>query len=267
MKKFAVFTVSLLFAMLININFTDFCSAQTLSGNINKEEFLEKSHIVVDGATGNPVSGAEVSIPAEGIYTKTGDSGQFRLDGSFKGPVILSVKADGYKPFSLTINENSPNNPLIITITKLFGNETVIDNEIHHLGDDNYSEKSANAEDFKLKTEGAVFFKRFFVKKFDTKSNPVLKIGSIIGLDTQIAHKIDGKTKIQNYSSPMRVYINSKKIGEININGDNQEISLPENILKSNSFNTLEIKTGVNQQAIDHIDYDDMEFMNLLLVF
>ena len=65
----------------------------------------------------------------------------------------------------------------------------------------------------------------------------------------------------------MRIYINSKKIGEIKINADNQEISLPKGILKQNSANTIRIETGVNQQARTYVDYDDMEFMNILLAF
>lgn len=262
MKKFNIFILSLLLALLSN-----FCKAEMLSGNVNKEDFLEKSHIVVDGATGNPVADAEVSIPTEGIYTKTNNSGQFKLDASFKTPTILSVQANGYKPFSLTIDETKTSNPLIIVVTKLFGNEIVIDSEIHHLGDDNYSEKSANAEDFKLKSESSDFSKKFFVEKFNSNSNPILKIGTIIGIDTKIAHKLEGKTNIKTYSSPMRIYINSKKIGEIKINADNQEIPLPKNILKSNFNNTIRIETGVNQQARTYVDYDDMEFMNILLAF
>ena len=267
MKKFNVFILFLSLIVFINICFCVFCSAQTLSGNINKEEFLEKSHIVVDGITGNPVSGAEVSIPAEGLFTRTNYSGQFKLDTSFKGPAILSVKANGYKPFSLTIGESKNGNPLTIAITKLFGNEIVIDSEIHQRGDDNYSKKSANAEDFKLQSEGADFFKEFFVAKVDNKSNPVLKIGTIIGLDTKMAHIVDGKARIKAYSSSMQLYINSKKVTDIKINGDDQEIPLPVKLLKQNSNNTILIKTGINQQATSYVDYDDMEFMNLLLAF
>ena len=267
MKKFNLFILSLVLIVFMSVLFSDFCNAQILSGNVNKEDFLEKSHIVVDGATGNPVSGAEVSIPSAGIFAKTNDSGQFKLDGSFNSPMILSVQADGYKPFSITINEGKISNPLTIAISKLFGNEMVIDSEIHHLGDDNFSEKSANAEDFKLKAESPDFFKEFFVEKLDSNSNPILKIGTIIGLDTKIAHRVAGKTGIKAYSSAIRVYINSKKIGDIKINGDNQEIPLSKSILKQNSTNTIRIETGVNQQATSYIDYDDMEFMNILLIF
>jgi len=267
MKKFNIFITAFVLVIFTSISFSGFCSAQTLSGNINKEEFLEKSHIVVDGSTGLPVAGAEVSIPTEGIFTKTNNSGQFKLDTSFKSPTILSVQADGYKPFSLTINENENSKPFVIVVTKLFDNEIVIDSEIHHLGDDNFSDKSANAEDFKLSADGAAFSKEFFIEKFDLKSSPVLKIGTIIGLDTKMAHRVSGKTRIKAFSSAMSVYINSKKVGEIKINADNQEIPLPKNLLKANSTNIIRLKTGINQQASSYIDYDDMEFINLLLVF
>lgn len=267
MKKFIIFIISLFLISAINIGFSSFCPAKILSGNIDKDEYLGKTHTVVDGVTGNPVSGAEISVPTEGIFTKTNNSGQFKLDASFKSPVILSVQADGYKPFSLTINEGKINSPLMIVINKLSINENVIDSDIHHLGDDNYSEKSANAGDFKLSSEGPEFSRKFFVEKLTPDMTPVLKIGTIIGIDTNLAHKIEGKNKIKAYSTPLQVYLNSKKIAEIRINGDNQEISLPKALLKPNSYNTILLETGVNQQAATYIDYDDVEFMNVMIIY
>jgi hypothetical protein len=240
--------------------------AEVISGNVNKEEFREKANVVVDGMTGNPVSDAEVSIPTEGIFTKTNNYGEFKLEASLKSPVILSVKADGYKPFSLTINESKTKNPLIIVVTKLFGNETIIDSEVHHLGDNKFSASSANAKDFNLKAHEPYFFKEFFVETLDSKDKAVLKIGSIIGLDTEIAKKLGQSNITISSSTPTNVYLNSQKIGEIKINGDNQEIRLPKNILRPNSYNTLKIETGINQQTTSYTDYDDMEFMNLLMV-
>ena len=75
------------------------------------------------------------------------------------------------------------------------------------------------------------------------------------------------KARIKAYSSSMQLYINSKKVTDIKINGDDQEIPLPVKLLKQNSNNTILIKTGINQQATSYVDYDDMEFMNLLLAF
>lgn len=264
-RKLFFFAVFLLI-ILLNTSFSNICEAKTLTGNINKEDFVEKSNIVVDGMTGNPVSGASVSIPTEGIFTKTNDYGQFKLDASIKTPAILSVQANGYKPFSVTISDGKIKKPLILVVTKLFGNETVIDNEIHHLGDNKFSLNSANAKDFQLKSEGAVFLKEFFVGNIDSKDDSVLKIGSIVGLDTEMSKRL-GQSKVKtSTSSPMSVFLNSQKVGEIRINGDNQEISLPKNLLKPNSYNIIKIKTGINEDATSYIDYDDMEFMNILLV-
>lgn len=267
MKKLNIFVISILIIIFFNINSSNFCKAEMLSGNVNKEDFLEKSNLVIDGITGNPVSDAEISIPKEGIFTKTNDSGKFQLDANFKSPTILSVKADGYKPFSLTINEGKIKTPLIIVVTKLFENELIIDSKIHHLGDNKFSSNSANAGDFNSKTQGPYFFKEFFIEKIDLKSDAVLKIGSIIGLDTEVA-KRSGQSKVNtSSSSPVKIYVNSKKITEIKINGDNQEIHLPKNILRPNSYNTIRIETGINQAEMTYVDYDDMEFMNLFIVF
>ncbi len=255
----------LILIILLNFCVSDFCQAKILSGNIDKEDFLGNSSIVVDGATGKPVSAAEVSIPSGGISTRTNNNGQFRLAASLKSPAILSVKADGYKPFSITVDENSMKKPLTIVVTKLFGKETVIDSEIHHLGDDKFSSSSANAGDFNSQSEGPSFSKDFFVGNLGQNNEAVLKIGSIIGLDTKTARRLKQSRITMSSSSPTKIYLNSQKIAEIKINGDNQEIYLPKNLLKPNSYNVIKIKTGLNQNPLSSIDYDDMEFMNLLL--
>ncbi|MCK7484410.1 MAG: hypothetical protein MZU97_01795 [Bacillus subtilis] len=47
-------------------------------------------------------------------------------------------------------------------------------------------------------------------------------------------------------SSLTDVYINAQKIGEIRINGDNQEIMIPAELLIPNSENQITVKTGRN---------------------
>lgn len=257
--------ISLILAFLLSVFFSGVCIATTLSGNIDKEDFLENSSVVVDGLTGNPVPDAEISIPTQGFFARTNHWGQFKLDASMKSPVILSVKADGYKPFSLTVNESQTKKPLTIVITKLFNNEIVIDSQLHHLGDDKFSHSSANVDDFRLKSEGPYFFKEFYIENLSSKNAPVLNLGSIIGLDTPMAKRLFQSKVASSASSPLKVYLNSQKIGEIKINGDNQEIPLPKNILRSNAYNTIRIETGTNQSSVSYVDYDDMEFMNLIL--
>lgn len=266
MKKNNIF-INYLLTIIFCTSFPSICHAKILAGNINKEDFLEKPHVVIDGATGNPVSGAKISIPSAGIFARTNNSGEFNLDGNFRNPVIMSVKADGYKPFSLTVSEGSLNKPLMLIITKLAGNENVIDSQLHHLGDDNYSANSANSGDFKQKSEGHYFFKEFYVGKIPVNNAAILKLGSIIGLDTEMA-KAYGQSKFSiSSSTTASVYLNSKKVGEININEDDKEIYLNKKLLRANSYNTLRIETGINKASRHSIDYDDFEFMNLLLVF
>jgi len=264
---FITITISILLFLTIiaSMLFAGNCSAKILAGNINKEELLEKAHTVLDGATGNPVPDAEISIPSEGISLKTNNNGQFKLDATFRGPSILSVKADGYKPFSMTINESKLKSPLIIVVTKLLANETIIDTKIHHLGDDNYSANSANSGDFKEKAEGGYYLKEFYVGKINPKVDAVLKFGTIIGLDTEMAKKLGQSNIKSSFSTPTKVYLNTQKVGELRINGDNQEIFLPRNLLRPDSYNVIRIETGVNT-ASRNIDYDDMEFMNLMLI-
>ena len=88
-------------------------------------------------------------------------------------------------------------------------------------------------------------------------------IGSIIGIDTAIARGM-GQNKITNsFASPPSVYLNGVKIAEIKVNGDNQRIKLPTNLIKWNQNNTITIKAGINLMQTAYIDYDDFEFMNV----
>ena len=139
----------------------------------------------------------------------------------------------------------------------------VIDKDIYHIGDDNYSDLSANAGQFNLKSIGAFYTKLFDIKNVDISKPIYFVIGSIIGIDTAIARSM-GQNKITNsYASPPEVYFNGNKVAEIELNGDNQKIKLPTNLVSPNSKNEITIKAGRNMLQTAYIDYDDIEFMNL----
>lgn len=88
-------------------------------------------------------------------------------------------------------------------------------------------------------------------------------IGSIIGIDTNLARSM-GQNKITTaFASPPEVYFNGNKISEIQINGDGQKIKVPLSLIKKNESNEVTIKTGRNLMQTAYIDYDDIEFMNL----
>ena len=141
----------------------------------------------------------------------------------------------------------------------------VLDNKMYHLGDDNYSDLSANAGEFKMASIGPFYTKRFQIKNVKFNKPIYLVIGSIIGIDTQMARSI-GQNQIANaFASPPEVYFNGNKISEIQINGDGQRIKIPSNLIKKNQANEVTIKTGRNLMQTAYIDYDDIEFMNIFV--
>lgn len=263
MKKYYFLVFLIFYIVLQNV-----CMADPLSGSVEEENFLEqkKTGTIIDSATREPISNAQVSIPSKGIFVETDSGGRFSLNTSFKGPAILSVNADGYKPFSLTISDENKNKPLNIGVTKESSSEIVIDSKIHHLGDDSFAVESANAGDFRLNAEGHSFTKRFYVDNIDKGKTVALKIGSVIGLDTAIARKLRQNKITTSVSSPTMIYINSQKIGELRINGDGQQIFFPVQILNAGTYNEIIVKTGRNLSKAN-LDYDDMEFINLILEF
>ena len=90
-----------------------------------------------------------------------------------------------------------------------------------------------------------------------------LVIGSIIGIDTALARGMGQNSITTSYASPPSIYFNGKKIAEIKINGDNQRIKLPTNLIRPNQRNEIRITAGINLAQTAYIDYDDIEFMNL----
>ncbi|OGH99804.1 MAG: hypothetical protein A2104_06220 [Candidatus Melainabacteria bacterium GWF2_32_7] len=268
-KNFLILNFAVLMSLLLNPMGQYSCFAVSLSASVEKEHYIQfdKTNTVVDSLTGRPVSGASVSIPSKGVISRTNENGQFNLNVNLQGPTILSINAQGYKPFSLTITENGATKPLTIGITKESGKELVIDASLRHLGDNVFSNESANAEDFRLNSTGSYFHKEFYLDNLEEKKNVFLKIGSIIGVDTEIARKLNQGTAKNGISSPTKIYLNSYQIGELKINGDNQEILIPSHLLRPNNHNQLVIETGKNLYSRKRIDYDDIEFINLILEF
>ena len=165
----------------------------------------------------------------------------------------------------MTVNDMTLSKPLVIGIEKSNADEMVLDSSMYHLGDGNFSDLSANAGDFRMQTIGPFYTKRFILKNIKTNKPLFLVIGSIIGIDTQMAHSI-GQNRIMNaYASPPEVFFNSNKISEIQINGDGQKIKIPSGLIKKNQVNEVTIKTGHNLMQTAYVDYDDIEFMNLFI--
>jgi hypothetical protein len=110
---------------------------------------------------------------------------------------------------------------------------------------------------------GPFYTKRFLLKNVKFNKPIFLIIGSIIGIDTNMARSM-GQNRITNaFASAPEVYFNGNKISEIQINGDEQKIKIPPALINKNQVNEVTIKTGRNLMQTAYIDYDDIEFMNL----
>ena len=131
------------------------------------------------------------------------------------------------------------------------------------MGDNSYSENSANAGDFTAKSVGPNYTKDFTIPLLKTGETAILTIGSIIGIDTLLARQAGQSHVVTAYASPPEVWCNGNKVCEININGDNQQIPLPKGILKQNSKNSITICAGKNLMQTAYIDYDDIEIANI----
>ncbi len=238
--------------------------ATTFQGGVSARAAGNSSR-VVDKNTGNGVGGAQIILPKQHYSTQTDSQGYFELDTHIDGTSILSIQKENYKPFSVTINDQALSAPIVIGIEKSNASEMVVDSNMYHLGDNNFSEQSANAGEFRMESIGPFYTKRFILKNLKFNKPIYLVIGSIIGIDTDVARSIGQNGIVNAYASPPEVYFNGNKISEIQINGDGQRIRIPSGLIKKGQVNEVTIKTGRNLMQTAYVDYDDIEFMNLFV--
>ncbi len=241
--------------------------ATTFTGGVSKVG-QQESNQVIDAKTGQGVEFAKITIPQKNFRTYTDANGNFEIKKvQISQPTIMNVEKEGYRPFSLTINNGeSLNNPMKIEIAQSEAADISLDSQILHLGDDSFSRNSANAGDFRLKSIGPYYSKDFIMTDNAKRSTNYLVIGSIVGIDSKLAKSM-GQNRIRTaYSSPVEIYFNGKIIGQLQVNGDGQRIKIPNTLIKANSKNQITIKTGQNLMPSDHIDYDDIEIMNLSIL-
>lgn len=75
-----------------------------------------------------------------------------------------------------------------------------------------------------------------------------------------------GQSKVTTtYASPPQIFFNGNMIAELNLNGDNQQIKIPRNLIRPNADNQITVKAGKNLFQMAYIDYDDIELMNLFI--
>ncbi len=236
--------------------------SQTITGEIKKEQ-RNNTNRVYDSTNNTPIEGAIIRIPSKNYETKTRKDGSFKLQTKVDAPTIMSLEKSGYKPYSMTIDSQFKN-PINIGIEKTTPNDIIIDTNMIHIGDDSFSERSANANQFSLNSKGSFYSQDVPVKTLKPNENLYLVLGSIIGIDTMEAQKMGQSRVLTAYSSPPEIYFNENKIAEVKINGDNQKIKIPKGLIKQNQNNNITIKAGRNLFKTGYIDYDDIEFTNLM---
>ena len=246
------------------ILFTPSVHSKTYEGIVS-EQGNSGTNRIIDKATGKGVDGAKIDLPKQNFHTKTDKNGYFELDTTINGTSIMSVKKDKYKPFSITIDEKKLSAPIVVGIEKSDKYNITIDSNMHHLGDNSYSELSANAGEFRNESDGPFFTKRFIIRNIKPTHPIYLVIGSIIGIDTQLARSMGQNKNPNSFSSPPEVFFNGNKISEIQINGDEQKIKIPLSLIRKNRVNEVTIKTGRNMMQTSYVDYDDIEFMNIFI--
>lgn len=267
--------------------------SRVLSGGISKTERIFQVCTICQARTlsfinqhnGQPLRGATIFIPQWGYRAQTDQQGQIGIPNDviqahsqphqFRQTIIGNIQQEGYVPESFLIQPtlllNAQRGQIIefsaprrLTIQH---QRLLLDNQLHHLGDDDFSQRSSGASQFKSRSEGPVYTRHFtYHPTLDQKT--VLHIGSLTGLDTLEAHAALRKfkpnnqtqTEVNTYGSPAQVWLNGILIGRLTLNGQDIVLPLPQVALNQNGQQTLQIKAGHNQFKTD---IDDMEWMTL----
>ena len=246
--------------LFINLVLSSFCIAEVISGKIDRFE-QNYQNKVIDSKTKNPLNNAKISIPDLNYETYTDSNGVFKLNIDINDKTILFVEKDGYKVFSLTIDNNVLKNPLKLGIEQTSPFDLQISQGVIHLGDNMFSSNSANSGDFRLFANGHFFSKTFKKPTYGQNQDVVVRIGTIIGLDTKKAKELGQNSITTAYSSPAEIFVNGHKIGSLEVNDDNIEVIVPKSILRET--NELVVKTGRNLFQDAYIDYDDIELAKI----
>ena len=262
MKK----SVKLFFCLFVLLGSVNSVLSETIVGNVEKNEKIYQNR-VIDAQTKNPIPFATVKIPSKNYQTKTDEEGVFNLNADILGSTIMSVEKQGYRPFSITVDKQDLSKPIVVGIEKTQLSDVSLEANIIHLGDDRFSQVSANSSEFKLRSVGPYYSKKFKISSVDMNENAYFVIGSVIGVDTLLSRKMGQSNVTTSYASPAQIFFNGQKIAEIKFNSDGQQILLPKGLIKFDAENEITIKAGKNLFQKSYIDYDDIEVANLSIEY
>ncbi len=258
MRKFLVILLATVF-----LSEPVFCAL--FEGGVEKTG-MGTSSVILDAETNLPVEDVKITLPKQNYTTRTDKNGAFNLGVKLNSPTILSMEKEGYRPYSITVDKSITDKPIVVSIEKSGADDVVVTNGWHHLGDNSFSPNSANCSEFHEQASGAYYSKNFNIASSALASRYILIVGSIIGIDSLMAQKMGQNNVKTSYASPPEIYLNGIKIANIELNGDAQRFELPKNLVRRGMENEITIKTGKNMTQTSHVDYDDIEFMNLSII-
>lgn len=221
---------------------------------------------VISEASGHGMAGVTVSVPQIGFATQTAPDGSFSLPDLPAQKLIVGFSRPGYIPQTVSLDRDWTRHRQKLQITlKEAQRALILDQEIRHLGDNSYAPNSAGAGRFRKGAEGIKLVRQFVTPPTDS---PVvhLEIGTIMGLDTEAAHRL-GQSSFHRTSTPMTVKVNGQILTYIAANGDGLRIPIPRQMLREGMLNTLELQTGYQSPDGVNVDFDDIELMLLTLHF
>ncbi|MGK7906504.1 MAG: dockerin type I domain-containing protein [Synechococcus sp.] len=224
-------------------------SIQATSRRLTSDVQLDSAYSgqVIDRTTGKPLANVAVDIPGAGVAVRTDSQGRFQLPENVPSNEILTAKLEDYVPHSQTTSEEGA--PLRVELERLDENRTlVLQSDVVHLGDDQYSEQSAGARDFRLRSQGREMVRQFRLEQ-PPRQPAELVIGSLIGLDTAEAVRAGQSGIATADMSPMEIELNGTRIHSISVAADNIRIPLPVSLLRQ-GMNTVVIRTGKVSQII-----------------
>ena len=253
MKKVLLFAICLYFISPIAF-------AEVISGKVDRFDTNYQNKIV-DSKTQKGLSNAKITIPEIHYTTYSDKDGTFQLNADVSSQTVLFVEKEGYKVFSLTVDNSVLKNPLKLGIEQTNPFDMQITDGVIHLGDNMFSDNSANSTDFRFNAKGHYLSQTFKRPQAGANQDVIIRIGTIIGLDTKKAKQLGQNRIAKVYSSPAEVFVNGHKVGILEVNGDNHSIVVNKSILKDT--NELVIKTGRNLFQTEYVDYDDMELANI----
>ena len=138
-------------------------NAVIMQGGIYENSRIDNSCIVIDKVTKQPIPNARISIPSKNYTVYSDKNGHFLINTGITGQTILSTEKEGYKSFTKTLNKNAHLYKIVIELEKNSTYTVKLENNLCHLGDDNYSVLSANADDFKIQSVGPIYTKNVYI--------------------------------------------------------------------------------------------------------